>query len=117
MIVAGLHLLLGVLVVGCVLLLWAAAAEFAPWFKGSFVRDLFTWIGRPVAAAFLVFGTVEMAGAGALFAARRWARWPLGLVSLLQLWIFPIGTAVAAYSLWVLFRRPAADASGFKALP
>jgi hypothetical protein len=99
-----------VLVVGCVLVLWAAAAEFAPWFQGSFVPDLFTWIGRPVAAAFLLFGVVEMAGAGALIAARRWARWPLGFVSLLQLWIFPIGTGVAVYTLWVLFRRPSAIA-------
>jgi hypothetical protein len=94
-------------VIGFVLLMWAAASAFAPLFSGSFVPDLFNWIGRPIAIALMAFGLVETVGAGGLIAARRWARWPLVLVSLLQVWIFPIGTVIAGYSVWVLFKRPA----------
>ncbi|MDB5851418.1 MAG: hypothetical protein JWP29_5170 [Rhodoferax sp.] len=100
-------MLLGLFVIGCVLLLWAAAAQFAPYVSGSFVHEIFTWIGGPIAAAFALFGVVEVTGAAALIAARRWARWPLLLVSVVQLWIFPIGTLLAGYTLWVLFRKPA----------
>ena len=93
-------------VIGFVLVLWAAASAFAPLVSGIFVRDLFNWIGRPLALAFMGFGLLEMVGAGGLLAARRWARWPLLAVSLVQLWIFPIGTVVAGYTAWVLFKRP-----------
>jgi hypothetical protein len=104
--VALLHGAVSVMIAAAVVLLWMAAAELAPLFHGSFVPELLAWLGRPVAIACLLLAAIGLAGAIGLWRHRRWARWPLIAVSVLLLWVFPIGTAMAVYTFWVLGRQP-----------
>ena len=104
--VAWMHVVAGLFVLGCVTLLWALAAQLAPFFEGTFVPELFVMFGRPVALVLIVVAGLEALAAVALLRGHRWPRWALMGVSLLHLPIFPIGTALSVYTFWALLYKP-----------
>ena len=108
-VVAWLHAITGFLLIGCIASLWFAAAQLAPYFKGSFVPGLTTLIGRPIAIFAILAGLLEMAAAAALPRGRGWARVTLIVFAVFQLPLFPIGTALSAYTLWAILARPDGD--------
>lgn len=100
--VAGVHIAAGAFVIVIVGLLWICAALLEPTFEGSFVPGLVAMFGRPVAALLIGLGVLEIAAALALLRRKAWARVALLALSVLQLLIFPIGTAIAVLSGWLL---------------
>jgi hypothetical protein len=105
LVVAWMHLAVGLFVLACVAALWAAAAQLAPLFEGSFVPGLFAMFGRPIAAVFIAVAALEALAAVALLRRQAWARAALVGIGALQVVIFPIGTAASFYTFWTLLRR------------
>lgn len=105
-IVAVLHALLGLFLLISVVLIWRAAAELAIWFEGSFIPELFAWIGRPIGLFFILVAVAEMAAAVGLVMRQGWARAALIVASAALLLLFPIGTLLAAYTFFVLLWLP-----------
>ena len=104
-VVAWIHIFVALFVCSCVLIIWIGSALLAPTFEGTFIPGLVAMFGRPVAAFLLILACVEAAAATALLRGHFWARTTLVVVSVFQLPIFPIGTAIAAYTMWVLLRK------------
>ena len=84
-------------------LLWVCIALLAPVFDGTFIPELVSAVGRPVALVLLAFAALEVAAANALLKHRRWAAYALLAVGGAQLPIFPIGSALALYTLYALW--------------
>jgi len=63
-----------------------------------------------IAAACLIFGIVEIVAGMALRKHRSWARIVIIILSILNLFAFPLGTIVAIYSLVVLLSAEAKPA-------
>ena len=110
-IVGWLHLIAGLFVFVLVAFLWYLAAQIAAMFAGTFIPGLFAIVGIPIAVIFLAASAVEIASSIALIrrsvGPHAWARPVLIGVSALQLLIFPIGTAIAIYTIWaLLFLKP-----------
>ena len=101
-IVASLHIVASLFVLGIFSLLWYAAAGLASGFEGSFVPGLVAMFGKPIAVFAISFGLLEMTAAIGLLRHQSWARTTLFVVSVAQLWIFPIGTAISIYTFWAL---------------
>ena len=105
-VVAWLHIVTSLFVIICVALLWWATAGLTPLVAGSFIPELIAWVGKPVAFAFLLFAGIELAASIALLKQREWGRALLTAVSAIQIWIVPIGTAIALYTLCGLWKKP-----------
>lgn len=95
----------------CILrLLGAASMLFGGILGGLFSGSLATLMvaGATGVAFGLVFGIIALFGlvAGFAFLSHRpWARYVLILVSILNLFTWPIGTLLSIYALWVLFNK------------
>ena len=104
-----LHLIAGLFIFGCVAMIWYAAAQLASWFSATFIPGLLATVGIPIAVTLLAASGLEIVAAVALVMRNvkqhAWARPVLIGVSALQLLLFPIGTAVAVYSLWALLSQ------------
>lgn len=97
------HVVAGIFVVGCVALIWVAAAQLAPTFAGTFVPGLVALFGKPIAIVLIALASIEWLSAVALlFRNRTWARFALGAISVLLLFVFPIGTTLAVYTFFAL---------------
>ena len=92
-----------------VALLWVCAALLAPVFEGTFIPELVSAVGRPVALVLLAFAALEVAAAAALLRRRRWAAYALLAVGVAQLAIFPIGSALALYTFYALWPMVSGD--------
>ena len=101
-IAAWLHIGAGAFTAAVVALLWVCAALLAPMIAGTFIPELVSAVGRPVALVLLAFAALEVAAATALLKHRRWAPYALCAVGVVQLTIFPIGTALALYTLYAI---------------
>ena len=101
-IAAWLHIGAGAFTAAVVALLGVCAALLAPMIGGTFIPELVSAVGRPVALVLLVFAALEVAAATALLKHRRWAPYALCAVGVVQLTIFPIGTALALYTLYAI---------------
>ena len=97
-IAAWLHVFSSSFVLVCVAVIWIAASGLASVFAGSFIPDLVAMFGIPVAILLLTIATIELVASVALLRGRNWPRIALGAVSCLQLFIFPIGTALSVYT-------------------
>jgi hypothetical protein len=78
-------------------------------FSGSLTTLLMAGVSSVVLAIF--YGILAMFGLIAAFAFlnhRPWARYVLVLVSILNLFSWPVGTLFSIYALWVLFHRETA---------
>ena len=111
-IVGWLHLIAGLFVFGAVAVLWYLAAQLASLFAGTFIPELFAMFGIPIAVILLAASGLEIAASIALIqrnvASHGWARPVLIGLSALQLFLFPIGTAVSIYTFWaLLFQKTA----------
>jgi hypothetical protein len=106
-IVSSLHIAIGLVVIGLFGFLWYSAAALAPTFKGSFVPDLVAMFAKPVAVLAIALGVLECTSSVALLRRKAWSRYTLSFISTLQLVVFPIGTAVSVYTLWVLWQHEA----------
>ena len=102
-IAAWLHIGAGTFMPAVVALLWVCAARLAPIFDRTFFPELTSAVGRPVALVRLAFVALEVAAAAALLRRRRWAADALLAVGVAQLAIFPIGSALALYTLHALW--------------
>ena len=72
-------------------------------------------MGRPVALVLLACVALEVASAGALLRRRRWAAYALLAVGVAQLAIFPIGSALALYTLYALWPELSGEKSNGQA--
>ena len=104
-----LHLIAGLFIFGCVAMIWYAAAQLASWFSATFSPGLLATVGIPIAVTLLAASGLEIVAAVALVMRNvkqhAWARPVLIGVSALQLLLFPMGTAIAVYSLWALLTQ------------
>ena len=104
-----LHLIAGLFIFGCVAMIWYAAAQLASWFSATFIPGLLAMVGIPIAVILLAASGLEIVAAFSLIMGNAkqyaWARPVLIGVSALQLLLFSIGTAIAAYSLWALLTQ------------
>ena len=112
-----LHLVAGLFIFGCVAMIWYAAAQLASWFSATFIPGLLATVGIPIAVTLLAASGLEIVAAVALVMRNvkqhAWARPVLIGVSALQFLLFPIGTAIAVYSLWALLSQsPVSTESG-----
>ena len=58
--------------------------------------------GKPIASVLIFLAALQSVSGVALLRGGRWPRYPLTFISLLLLLVFPIGTAVAVYTLWAM---------------
>ena len=110
-IVGWLHIAAGAFVFGIVAILLYLAAQLAYFVSGTFIPHVFVIFALPIAVILLATSGVEIAAGVALIgrnaAPHGWACPVLIGVSALQLLIFPIGTAIAIYTIWaLLFLKP-----------
>lgn len=63
----------------------------------------------PEALYFLPIPMLQILAAYGLFRRRRWARFIVLLFSVLYIWVFPLGTALAIYTWWFLHSEGAKD--------
>ena len=121
-IIGWLHLIAGLFVFGCIATIWYAAAQLAFWFGATFIPGLLATVGIPIAVTLLAASGLEIVAAVVLVMRNvkqhAWARPVLIGVSALQLLLFPIGTAIAVYSLWALLtQNPVSTESGAPVVP
>jgi hypothetical protein len=100
---------IGAWVVGASLLGGVAGAEHGAATGGAAAAAL-SLPGVVIGCGLLAPGLPGLLGGLGLLRGRSWARWVLVVVSALQLPNFPVGTAIGAYSLWVLL-HPDTDAA------
>ena len=103
-IAAYLHIVASLFVIGVFSMLWYAAAGLASLFEGSFVPELIAMIGKPIAIFAICFGAMEMAASIAVLRNQSWGRRALFIVSIAQIWIFPIGTALSIFTFWAMWK-------------
>src|SRR4051794_12807383 len=104
-IVAWIHLVLSISLGGAIIFIWFAAAQLAPLFSWSFIPGLIAMFGKPFAIALLSITLIDAIGAVGLLRRQTWARPVLIGISVIELPIFPFGTAVGAYTLWTMTYR------------
>ena len=103
--VVVLHTIASVFALGCVAVIWIAASQLSGMFEGSFIPGLVSMIGKPIAVGMITLASLELIAALALLRQRQtWPRVVLGIISALQLFVFPIGTALGAYTFLFLFK-------------
>jgi len=102
-IAAYLHIAASLFVIGIFSSLWYAAANLASLFEGSFVPGLIAMVGKPIAIFAIVFGLIEMTASIGVLRNQSWGRRALFVVSVAQIWIFPIGTALSIFTFWALW--------------
>ena len=92
------------LVVGAAVVIMIAAGLFS---GGSEAMVFITIISLFVGGLTLFMTAPGIVGGIGLLRRRPWARWLLIFVGFLNLFNFPFGTAVGAYTLWVLLQPEA----------
>ena len=100
--VAWVHLLVSALVAGFAVFFWVMATLLEPTFHGTFVPDMFATLGQPILIAFVSLAIAQAVAAVGLLRGREWARIMLSGFGVLLFPIVPFGTAVSAYTFWVL---------------
>lgn len=103
-VIGVLHLIAGTFVFSLVTLLWVLASKLSSVFRGSFIPGLVAMFGKPVALALIVIALLDIIAAVGYLRHHGWARPLLIGVSVLELPIFPIGTAVGGYTLLTLLK-------------
>jgi hypothetical protein len=107
-VVAWLHILEAVLYIGGAILLMALFSGIGLLSGEPEARGILTVVGLCTGGFLLLFGVpVALAGWG-LLKKEYWARVLAMVLAILGLFLFPIGTIVGAYVLWVLTSQPAA---------
>lgn len=76
----------------------------------AWIVGILAGIGLVAGCGLLAPSLPGFVGGIGLLRYRPWARWLLIVVSVVYLFYFPLGTAVGAYSLWVLFHADAEQA-------
>ncbi|HET6566939.1 MAG TPA: hypothetical protein VFG50_03175 [Rhodothermales bacterium] len=66
-----------------------------------------TTVGIVLGIVFVVLALPSLIGGWGLLNRRSWARTLIIVLSVIDLFSFPIGTAIGGYSLWVLFQDEA----------
>lgn len=100
-----LGLLVGALAFGILVAIGVAEGEEEAFF-------VLGGIGLVVAVICIVFSVPAIIGGIGLLKRRSWARILVLILSALDLLNFPLGTAVGAYSIWVLAQKETADLLG-----
>jgi zinc transporter ZupT len=93
----------GALVVAAIVMLINLSSQertsTQPHFNRSFPDDSFLQIMIPIA---LLFAIILLSTAYGLFRKRRWARISTLILAVVFVWLFPLGTILAAYSWWFM---------------
>lgn len=97
-IAAGLHIASGLLIVLLILII----GLFFTAFFGRNGDELFAGVGLAVAIPFMLMGAVQIGCAVMYLMGHTGLRIALVAYSILLLFVFPLGTAAGAYSLWAL---------------
>ncbi len=97
---------------GAVLLLIAAFMLLAVTVGAVVLPSLASWVastGGGIAAGLILaaIGLPSMVGGVGLIRRGSWARMLILLLSIIDLFSFPFGTALGAYSLWILLKERA----------
>jgi hypothetical protein len=102
--VGWIHLALSLTLMALVGGLWWAAAGLASVVKGTWIPQLIGMFGKPIAIAVILIALIDLVAAIGMLRGQTWARPMLIGISVLELPIFPFGTAVALYTLWTLLK-------------
>lgn len=102
--VGWIHLALSLTLITFVGVMWWAAAGLAAVVKGTWIPQLISMFGKPIAIAIIVIALVDLVAAVGMLRGQSWARPMLIGISVLELPIFPFGTAVSLYTLWTLLK-------------
>jgi hypothetical protein len=79
-------------------------------FAGSFVSDVdiadvvLKFIGTFIPAVFFLGSLLGLIGGIGLLSSQRWARILVLITSAIACFVFPVGTIIGVYSLWVLLQ-------------
>lgn len=84
--------------------MWYAVASIGSTVRTGWVGQVVAMFGKPIALALMFIALVDLVGAVGYLRGYSWSRWVLIGISVLELPIFPVGTAVAVYTLWTFFR-------------
>ena len=101
-IAAWIHVVVSVSLCAAIILLWVSAVQLGSIFRWSLFQGIVEMFGKPFAIALIVIALIDLAGAVGLLRQQRWARPVLIGISVIELPIFPFGTALGAYTLWTL---------------
>lgn len=74
-------------------------------------------VGVVFGLALLIPSLPGLLGGIGLLSLKTWARWVIVVVSVLNLAVFPYGTAIAVYSLWALLNQQAELAFQMAGIP
>jgi hypothetical protein len=80
----------------------ASGSSDSDFHNGVIAAPIAATIGVAIAVFFLILGLPMIVGGWGLMRYKRWSRPLMIVVSVLQLFHVPVGTALGAYGLWVL---------------
>ena len=106
-IVAWLHIILsalGLLVTALVILVFVGIGLLLASTDGTSAMGIWTAIGTFIGVFLFLVSVPGLIGGIGLLQRQNWARILVLILSVLQLFNFPFGTAIGVYSLWALTR-------------
>ena len=72
--------------------------------RTGWIAQVVAMFGKPIAIALILIALVDLVGAIGMLRGQPWARPILIGISILELPIFPFGTAVGLYTLWTFLK-------------
>ncbi len=84
--------------------LWWALSSIGSAVRTGWIANVVAMFGKPIAIALMLIALIDLIGAIGLLRGQSWARPILIGVSVLELPIFPFGTAVGLYTLWTFLK-------------
>lgn len=91
--------ILGIIIAILIYVVLNVVGNFADDHEASFVLQI---IANAIATFFVILSIPGIVGGIGLFKRKEWARILVLILSVLDLFNFPIGTAVGVYSIWAL---------------
>lgn len=107
--IAWLHIAYGVLILLLALVVTAAVISGGLISGEAEAIAVTTTVGIVLGIIFVVLALPSLLGGWGLLRRRSWARTLIIVLSIIDLFSFPIGTAIGGYSLWVLFQDDARE--------
>jgi hypothetical protein len=101
--------IMGIMIAGAILLFLIGPGIIAQLVDGDAeALVILTAIAMPLAFFFMLFSVLNVIGGIGVLRRRNWARYLTMVLSVLDLFNFPIGTAFGIYCIWVLAKEETA---------
>jgi hypothetical protein len=110
--VAALQIGYSILMIIAALVVYIVLPNVARFVEESEIADFLPLIAIWILVFLLVISTPSLIGGFGLLMKKYWARYVVLIFSMFQIFNFPVGTAIAVYTIWVLVQDDTARLLG-----